>query len=166
MGRIFFIFGMGFLFLSSPALAQSPAAPEKQGIYAIIRDAGGETAEGYLRLGPDELTLQSKDRQEKTVPVKYIKSITLEMSKDWVPGGDPKREPTYNVQLQNSQEIYTLRKKYSFSLNTNLGVITKTIDPEQVNRLFSRDQSPLSQPGEEKTFIQDSSIVFSLEFKF
>ena len=112
----------------------------------------GETVEGLLPLGSDELTVLTKENQEKTVPVKYIKSITLEKTPDPVPGGDPKREPTYSVRLENSQEIYTLRKKYTFSLNTNLGMVTKTIDPDQVNRLFSKDSSSGVRPGRRKIF--------------
>ena len=59
-----------------------------------------------------------------------------------------------------------MRKKYTFSLNTNLGMITKTIDPDQVNRLFSKDPSSGAGPGGGKSFIQDQRLVFSLEFKF
>jgi hypothetical protein len=160
------IFASVFLLLSPFTAAQSQAAPEKQGIYAIVRDADGEKVEGYLLVGPDERTVQSKDNQEKKVPIQYIQSISLEKSKDLVPGGDPNRDPIYDVHLQNSQEICTLRKKYTFSLNTNVGLVTKTIDPEQWNRLFSKDQPPFTKPREEKPFIQDESILLSLEFKF
>ncbi|HVN08677.1 MAG TPA: hypothetical protein VMV61_06880, partial [Patescibacteria group bacterium] len=128
--------------------------------------AKGETIEGFLHLGSDELTVQTKENQEKTIPVKYIKSIALEKTPDPVPGGDPKRGITYSVHVENSQEIYTLHKKYTFSLNTNLGMVTKTIDPEQVNRLFSKDPAPGSSTGDGKSFIQDQSVIFSLEFKF
>ena len=166
MKRVMIIFTLGFLLFSSFALAQSQATPEKSGIYAVVKDAKGETVEGFLRLGSDELTVQTKENQEKTIPVKYIKSIALEKSPDPVPGGDPKRGVTYSVRLENSQEIYTLRKKYTFSLNTNLGMVTKTIDPDQVNRLFSKDPSSGPGPGDGKSFIQDQSVVFSLEFKF
>ena len=160
------IFTLGFLFFSSFALAQSQAAPEKSGIYAVVTDASGETVEGVLPLGPDELTVLTKENQEKTVPVKYIKSITLEKTPDPVPGGDPKRGRTYSVRLENSQEIYTLRKKYTFSLNTNLGMVTRTIDPNQVNKLFSKDSLSGSSADDGKSFVQDQSVIFSLEFKF
>jgi len=166
MKRVISIFIFVFLLLSSATLAQTQATPEKPGIYAVVKDGTGETVEGFLRLGSDELTVQTKENQEKTVPVKYIKSIALERSPDPVPGGDPKRGVTYSVRLENSQEIYTLRKKYTFSLNTNLGMVTRTIDPDQVNRLFSKDPSSGSGTGDAKSFIQDQSVVFSLEFKF
>jgi hypothetical protein len=166
MKRTIIIFTLGFLLFSSFALAQSQATPEKAGIYAVITDASGETVEGLLPLGPDELTVLTKGNQEKTVPVKFIKSITLEKAPDPVPGGDPKRGVTYSVRLENSQEIYTLRKKYTFSLNTNLGLVTRTIDPDQVNRFFSKDSSLGPGPGDGKSFIQDQSVIFSLEFKF
>ena len=80
------IFTLGFLYLSPFTLAQRQAAPEKQGIYGIVRDADGEKMEGYLRLGPDELTVRSKDNQEKNVPIKYIQSITLEKIGEEIPG--------------------------------------------------------------------------------
>jgi hypothetical protein len=166
MKRVMIIFTLGLLLLPSTALARSRADPEKPGIYAVVKDAKGETVEGFLRLGSDELTVQTKENQVKTIPVKYIKSITLEKAPDPVPGGDPKRGITYSVRLENSQEIYTLRKKYTFSLNTNLGMVTKTIDPDQVTRLFSKDPSSGPGPGDGKYFIQDQSVVFSLEFKF
>lgn len=157
---------MAFFLLSSVALAQGPALEEKKGIYAIVKDGQGETVEGYLRLSTDELAVRSKGNQEKTIPVKYIKSITLEKTKDEAPGEDPKREATYTIRLENSQEIYTLHKKYTFSLNTNLGLVTKTIDPDKVNSLFSKDASQSAKVDDGKPFFQDKSIIFSLEFKF
>jgi len=166
MKRVIIVFILGFLLLSSAALAQSQADPEKPGIYAVVKDTKGETVEGFLRLGSDELTVKTKENQEKTIPVKYIKSIALEKTPDPVPGGDPKRGATYSVHLENSQEIYTLNKKYTFSLNTNLGMVTKTIDPDQVNKLFSKDSLSASGPADSKSFIQDQSVIFSLELKF
>ena len=165
MKRVIIII-LSFLLLSSFAWAQSQTTPEKGGIYAVVKDANGVTVEGYLRLDSDQLTVQTKENKEKTIPVKYIKSIALEKTPDPVPGGDPKRGATYSVHLENSQEIYTLNKKYTFSLNTNLGMVTKTIDPEQVNRLLSKEPSSGSSLGDGKSFIQDQSVVFSLEFKF
>ena len=166
MKRGIFVLPMAFFLLSSVALAQGPALEEKKGIYAIVKDGQGETVEGYLRLSTDELAVRSKGNQEKTIPVKYIKSITLEKTKDEAPGEDPKREATYNIRLENSQEIYTLHKKYTFSLNTNLGLVTKTIDPDKVNSLFSKDASQSAKVDDGKPFFQDKSIIFSLEFKF
>jgi hypothetical protein len=68
--------------------------------------------------------------------------------------------------MENSQEIYTLRKKYTFSLNTNVGVVTKSIDPETINNILSKDASQATRTDRDKPFIQDKSIIFSLEFKF
>jgi hypothetical protein len=166
MKRVMIVFVVGFLFLSSTALAQGQAVPDKSEMYAVIKDAKGETVEGILDLGPAELTVQTKENHEKSIPLKYIKSITLEKTPDSIPGGDPKMGVTYSVRLENSQEIYRLNKKYTFSLNTRLGVITKTIDPDQVNRLLSRDSLSGSGAGDGKPFIQDQSVIFSLEFKF
>ena len=122
--------------------------------------------EGFLRLTSDELTVRTKENEEKLIPVKYIKSITLEKIKSEVPGEDFKKEAAYSVRLENSQEIYTLKKKYSFSLNTNVGLVTRTIDPEMVNNFFNREASRSIKNEFEKPFIQEKSIVFSLEFKF
>ena len=165
MKRFMVIIALNFLLLSSVAWAQSQEVPEKGGIYAVVKDADGVT-EGYLRLDSDQLTVRNKENQEKNIPAKYIKSIILEKTPEPIPGGDPKREPTYSVRLENSQEIFTLAKKYSFSLNTNLGMVTKTIAPDQVNRLFSKDPSSGPGPSDGRPFIQDQSVIFSLEFKF
>jgi hypothetical protein len=109
------------MLISSSVLAQNPTfslLDDKKGIYAIVRDGRGEAMEGFLRLSSDELTVQTKENKEKSIPVKYIKSITLEKTKSEVPGETSPKEATYKVRLENSQEIYTLKKKYSFSLNT------------------------------------------------
>lgn len=75
--------------------------------------------EGYLRPDANELTVLTKDNQEKSVPLKWIESIKLEKIKEGIPGADQLGgESYYSVRLQNSQEIFTLKKKYAFSLNT------------------------------------------------
>jgi hypothetical protein len=146
------------------AQTSGPAA-ENTGVFAVVKDSQGETWEGYLRLNSDEITVQSKDNQEKNIPARYIKSITLEKIRGEAGDIDPSKAG-YKVQLENSQELYTLKKKYSFNLNTNLGLVTKTIDPDKVNTLLSKDVSQSMKMDELKNFIQDKSIVFSLEFKF
>ena len=165
MKRVFLILTLVLLAFPSLTPAQSQETAERENIYAVVKDGKGETLEGVLNFSSDELTLRSKDNQEKSIPLKYIKSITLEKNKPEIPGEDPKKA-TYSVRVENSQEIYTLKKKYTFSLNTNLGMITKTIDPDTVNNFFSRDSSQMSKPDNEKPFIQDKSVVFSLELKF
>ena len=167
--RFIYILTFLLMLISSSALAQNQTLPlleDKKGIYAIVRDGQGEAVEGLLRLSSDELTVRTKDNREKSIPLKYIKSITLEKSKSEVPGEDYLKEATYKVRLENSREIYTLKKKYSFSLNTKLGLVTKTIDPEMVNNIFNKETSPSVKTENEKPFIQDKSVVFSLEFKF
>jgi len=160
------ILALALLLFPSLALAQGQVSEEKSNIYTVVKDSQGETVEGFLRFQSDELTVRSRDNQEKSIPVKYIKSITLEKIKDGVPGEDPKREPTYSVRMENSQEIYTLRKKYTFSLNTNLGVVTRSIDPETVSNYFAKEGSQTGKSENGKPFIQDKSFVISLEFKF
>ena len=170
MGRKFFLLTLIFFLSYSLALGQTEAPKEKSNIFAVVKDGQGDILEGYLRSQPEEVTLSSKDNQEKIIPSKYIKSINLETIKNEGPAGvDPKQQAKYSVRLENSQEIYTLRKKYTFSLNTNVGVVTKTIDPEMINNLLSKDSSQAQtamKPDRDKPFIQDKSIVFSLEFKF
>ena len=163
-----FLSGWLILLLSVPAAwgqAVSSLLEEKGGIYAVVKDVQGETLEGYLRLPHEEVAVLSADNEEKSVPAKYIRSITLEKIKGEAPGEDPKKAG-YKVQLENSKELYTLKNKFSFSLNTNLGLVTRTIDPDRVNSMFSKDVAPSLRNEELKSFIQDKSIVFSLEFKF
>lgn len=163
----FFIFSVG---VSSIPIAfaqnlESSLFGDKKAIYAVLKDERGEIIEGFLKSGLEEILVQTKDNQEKLIPIKYIKSITLEKTKNLLPEEASKKEATYTVRLENSQEIYTLKKKYTFSLNTNLGLVTKTIDPEIINKILNKDQiSPKSE--DEKPFLQEKSIVFSLEFKF
>ena len=173
MGRKILFFIFLFLFPCSIALAQSEEQKEEQkeepNILAVVKDAQGGVLEGYLRPQPEDVTVSSKDSEEKKIPAKYIKSITLEKIKEEGPAKiDPKQEAKYSVRVENSQEIYTLRKKYTFSLNTDLGLVTKSIDPETINRILSKDVSAAEaqKSDKDKGFILDKSIIFSLEFKF
>jgi hypothetical protein len=70
--------------------------------------------------------------------------------------------------LENSQEIYTLKQKYTFNLNTHMGVVTRSIDPDVIQNIISRDLSntPNRKSVEDRSLIQDKSVIFSLEFKF
>jgi hypothetical protein len=166
--KLFFWVLVVFLF-SVPALSRSEEEKEGPGIFAVIKDAEGATLEGYLRSYPEELTVASKDNEEKVIPSKFVKSITLEkVREEGAASLDPKQVPKYSVRLENSQEVYTLSKKYTFSLNTSVGVVTRSIDPDTINSLVSRygSQAPAAGTEKEQPFIQDKSIVFSLEFKF
>ena len=166
MGRKFFLLAGMILLANSMAMAQAPEEKEKPDLLALIRDGQGETLEGVLRFQPEEITVSTKDNQEKRIPSKYLKSITLEKVKEEKPWVDPKQEGRYSVRVENSQEIYTLKKKYTFSLNTNVGVVTRTIDPETINNLLSKEAYPAVKSEKDKPLLQDKSIVFSLEFKF
>lgn len=158
-----------FLMISLlPAIAQTleyPRLDEKKGIYTILKDERGEIIEGFLRSGLEEVLVQTKDNREQLIPLKYIKSISLEKTKSLIPEGEVIEKANYVVRLENSQEIYTLKNKYSFSLVTNLGLVTKTIDPEAINKIFFKENSS-AKIDHEKPFIQEKSIIFSLEFKF
>jgi hypothetical protein len=148
------------------ARADTQGKSEVPDVLAVIKDGKGEVLEGYLRFRPEEVTVSTQDNQEKAIPSRYIKSITLEKVKEESPGKDPRLEARYSVRVENSQEIYTLKKKYTFSLNTNLGMVTKTIDPEIMNNIIFKETSQTVKSEKEKPLIQDKSIVFSLEFKF
>ena len=148
------------------AWAENQGKPEIPEVLAVIKNGKGEILEGYLRFRPEEVIVSTQDNQEKAIPSKFLKSITLEKVKEEIPGKDPRLETRYSVRVENSQEIYTLKKKYTFSLNTNLGMVTKTIDPETLNNILSKETSPTVKLDKEKAFIQDKSIVFSLEFRF
>jgi len=149
-----------FVFLLAPVtiLAQSPLLEEKENIYAVVKDIEGNRLEGYLQLYPKEVTVSTTDNKEKSVPLKMIESIKVEKMQGALPGADKLAgESYYSVRLHNSHEIFTLQKKYAFSLNTSVGVVTKNIDPEAVQKNSSLASQPL---------IRDKNVIFSLELKF
>jgi hypothetical protein len=169
MNRKYLLFTFLFFFFSSIALAQDEQQMKELNIRAIVKDSQDSILEGYVSALPEEVTVSSKDNQEKKIPSKYIKSITLEKSTDLGSSRlDPRQEAKYSVRVENSQEIYTLQKKYTFSLNTNVGVVTRSIDPEVISNIISKDLSGASKQksAEDKSLIEDKSVIFSLEFKF
>ena len=154
--KLFFLIWI-FVLLSAVAVAQTQAQQEKESIYVIVKDADGEKVEGYLRLYPEEITVATKDNREKSIPLKNVESIKQGKIQGSIPGAElPATEAYYSVRLQNSQEIFTLRNQYTFSLNTSIGVVTETIDPGMVQDLFREDSSAF----------RNKSAVFSLEFRF
>ena len=167
--RKYLLFTFLLFFFCAIAFAQDKLQKDERNTLAILKDSQNSLLEGYVRDRPDEVTLSSRDNRERKVPSKYIKSITLERSTDF---GSARLDPTqgarYSVRLENDQEIYTLRKKYTFSLNTNVGVVTRSIDPEMINNIVSKDlfSTPKQKSADDKTLIADRSIIFSLEFKF
>jgi len=168
MIRFKFIF-LVFVFLLTPAiiLAQSPLLQEKENIYVMVKDIQGNRLEGYLQLYPQEVTVSTEDNKEKSIPLRMIESIKVEKIPGGLPGADKLGgESHYSVRLQNSQEIFTLQKKYTFSLNTSVGVVTKNIDPEAVKPSLKKDVTPASRPESNQPFIQGPSVILSLEIKF
>lgn len=169
MKKLYLIVAFGFFLLSSwiSARSQEPQNPEKNGkIYVIVKDAEGEAVEGFIPLDSEDLKVRSRENQEKSIPLKLIKSISLEKMKDEAVKLDPHKEATYKVELNNSQEILTLHKKYTLNLNTNLGMVTKTIDPDSVNRFLLKEPSQASKTEADNPFIKAKSVLFSLEVKF
>jgi len=157
------------LFLLTPTLllAQAQFLQEKESIYAIVRDMKGDRLEGYLRLYPNEITVSTKDDQEKSIPLKIIESIKVEKIQGGIPGADhPGGESYYSVRVQNSQEIFTLKKKVTFSLNTSAGVVTKTLDPEMGQGFFQKDSSSIPKSQREQPLIRGEGVALSLEIKF
>ncbi len=162
--RLKFIFWVSFLLLN-PAilLAQTQFLQEKESIHAIVEDVKGERLEGSLRIYPDEITVSTEDAQEKTIPLKIIESIKVEKIQGGIPGADyPGAESYYSVRVQNSQEIFTLKNRVTFSLNTSAGVVTRTLDPE-LGQSFSRKDST-SQNAQ--PLIRGEGLALSLEIKF
>jgi hypothetical protein len=169
MNRKFLLFAFLFFFFCPMALAQNEPQKKELNIFAIVKDSQDAILEGYVSALPDEVAVSSTDNQEKKIPSLYIKSITLEKYTDVGAARlDPYQEARYSVRLKNSQEIYTLQQKYTISLNTNVGVVTRSIDPQIINNIISKDLSGTQnqKSGEDKPLIEDKSIIFSLEFKF
>jgi len=158
--KFFFLIVM-LISVPAVALAQTQDKPEKDGIYVVVEDVQGDKLEGYLRFSPEELLVSTEDNEEKSVPLKNIEFIKLEKIT-----GRVGNEGYYSVKLQNSQELFTLRKKYTFSLGTSLGLVTQTVDPERVGNLFQKDSASAPKSQGDKPFIRDKSVIFSLEFKF
>jgi hypothetical protein len=168
MIRLKFIF-LVLVFLLTPAiiLAESPFLQENENIFAMVKDIQGNKLEGYLQLYPREVTVSTKDNKEKSIPLSMIESIKVEKIQEGLPGADQLGgESHYSVRLQNSQEIFTLQKKYTFRLNTSVGVVTKNIDPEPVKYSLQKDSTLASRPENNQPFIRDQSIILSLEIKF
>jgi hypothetical protein len=156
----FFFLALVFLLIPAIALAQTQVPDKKETIYPIVKEARGERIEGYLHLHPEELPVSAKDNQEKSILQKIVDSIKLGKVHGGIPGAErPGVESYYSFRFQNNQGLFTLNKKYAFTLNTSLGLMTKALDAETANR--SSGGSPTGQP-----FVRDESVVFSLEFKF
>ncbi len=169
MIRFKFIFLVLLSLLTTPAilLAQPTVLQENENIYAIVKDIQGNRLEGYLQLYPKEVTVSTQDNKEKSIPLKMIESIKLEKVKEGLPGADKLGgESHYSVRLQNSQEIFTLQKKYTFSLTSTVGVVTKNIDPEAVRNSSQKDSPTASKPESSQPFFRDKSAILSLEIKF
>ena len=168
MIRFKFIF-LVMVFLLTPAtiLAQPPLLQEKENIYVAVKDIEENRLEGYLQHYPQEVTVSTKDNKEKSIPLSMVESIKVEKIQEGLPGADKLGgESHYSVRLQNSQEIFTLQKKYTFRLNTSVGVVTKNIDPEAIKYSPQKDSTPASKPESSQPFIRDQSVILSLEIKF
>jgi hypothetical protein len=160
---------LAFLLLLIPDILFAETQPfqEKEDIYVIVKDVKGERLEGYLRLGPNELTVSTKDNQEKSVPLKLVESIKLEKIREGIPGADQLGEGSYySIRMQNGQEIFTLKKKYTFSVNTSVGLVTKTIDPEMLQNFLHKTSSSVPKSQGDQPFVRDKSLILSLEIKF
>ena len=162
---IFFV----LVFLLTPAitLAESPLLQEKEDIYVTVEDIQGNRLEGYLQVYPQEVTVSTEDNKEKSIPLSMIESIKVDKIQGGAPGADQLGgESYYSVRLQDSQEIFTLQKKYTITLNTSVGVVTKNLDPEAVKYSSEKDSTLAKKPESDEPFIRDQSVILSLEIKF
>jgi hypothetical protein len=154
MIRFKFIF-LVLVFLLTPAivLAESSLLEEKENIYVMVQDIQGNRLEGYLQLYPQEVTVSTKDNKEKSIPLSMIESIKVEKIQSGLPGAhELGGESYYSARLQNSQELFTLQKKYTFNLNTTAGVVTKNLDPEAVSIPHRTQFSHLPQAESNQPF--------------
>ncbi len=145
------------LFLLTPviALAQTQPLLKPESLYAVMKDMQGDSLEGYLQVYPSVITVSTKDNQEKSIPLTIVESIKVEKIQEGISGAGKLAEGSYySVRLKNSQEIFILRKKYSFSLDTSIGMVTKTIDPERVRNAFGKDSSPTPKSESNQPFIR------------
>jgi hypothetical protein len=153
--------------LPTPAIsqAQSPLLLEKESVYVVVKDMQGQSLEGYLLL-PKEVTVSTEDNKEKTIPMSIIESIKVEKKQGGLPAVENLgKESYYSVRLQNSQEILRLEEKYTLSLNTSVGVVTKNLDPDAVKH-SSQSSSLANKPESNESLIRDQSVILSLEVKF
>ena len=158
---------LSLVFLFAPTILLAQSQPLKESLHAIVMDMKGERLEGYLRFYPNEIIVSTKDGQEKSIPLKIIESIKVEKIQGGIPGSDQLgAESYYFVRIQNSQEIFTLKKKVTFSLNTSAGVVTKTLDPEMGQGSLRKDSSSISKAQSEQSFIRGEGVALSLEIKF
>ena len=167
MKRNLICVGLLFLMVCTTARGQDVLRDQSEKPYAVIQDVQGKRVEGYLSMYPKEITVTSDEKKEKALPFRAIESITFEKVDPGVPGADRRGEAQYSVRMKNSNEVYTLKNKYSLSINTDVGVIIKEIDPETVQSYLGKEpSSPPSGSSTSKSLIRDKSFVLSLELKF
>ncbi len=166
MPRFFVLFAILIsVLIAVPAQAEDKE--QKSEVYVVVEDVNGDRLEGYLRISPEELLVSTEENREKSVPLKSVEFIKLEKITGGVPGGDQAgSEGYYSVKLQNSQELFTLKGKYTFSLSTSLGLVSQSVDPERVKNLFQKDSTLYAKSQNDKPAIRDKNIIFSLQFKF
>ena len=151
----------------STAWAEGEPNGENGKPYAVVEDLQGKKLEGYLSVYPKEVTVTSKEKEEKTIPLRAIESIKFEKVNLGIPETrQPAGEGFYSVKVKNSQEVYALTKRYSLSINTELGVMIREIDPDTAQSFFRKDPNPASTQPTTDSLIRDKSVLFSIELKF
>ena len=165
--RVHFLASLVFLMTCSLAFAQSESLQENEKIYAVIQDLQGRKLEGYLPVTLLEVDVTSKEKEEKSFPLKAIESIKLEPVRSGIPGADQiPGEGSYSVRLKDSREVFTLSKKYTLNLQTELGVVVREIDPKAVRDLFQKNPSSPAEPNSRESLVRDKSVIFSIELRF
>jgi len=162
-----FLFVLIFLLSPTIVLAQADLLQEKESIHAVLKDKQGAGLGGYLRSSPNEINVSTKDKQEKSILVEMIESIKVEKIAGRIPGADQMGgEAYYSVKLWNSHEILKLDQKYTLRLNTSVGVVTQTIDPETAPDLLQKGSPAAPGSKNDRPFVRDKNVAVSLEFKF
>jgi hypothetical protein len=166
MGRKLFLLALISLLPHSLAMAQTEEQEKAPSI--LLQDIQRERSEGYFLLPPGEVMVSAKDDKEMTGPLKYLKSLTVDKIKEESVVADANQEAKYSLRLENSQRIYTFRRKYTLSLNAGLGLVTGTVDPASIYSLFSKNSSQTQaiRSGKDEPLIADKSLFFSLQLRF
>jgi hypothetical protein len=159
MHRKLYCFSILILLLcSSASWAQGEPFDKKESLQ------GKPETEGSLSLYPQE-AVSSEGKEEKTFHFRVIESINLEKVNAGILGANLlSGEESYSVGLRNRQEILSLKKKYSLTLNTEMGVVVRKTDPGTAQSLLhSNSPSGGTTTG---SLAGDKRFTISLEFKF
>ena len=146
---------LSLFFMTMYPLPMAQAEPvRKKGTIDLVAKDSREKA------NPKDATVPSEENEEKSIFLKAIESIRVERVPAGIPGADHLTgEEYYSVRLNNSQKVFALQDRYELSINAELGVLLRDIDPQK---------DPSAPPHAKRTdsFIRDKSITVGFELKF